>query len=224
MSRSARLYAAVAVLALACAGCALSGIKGLPACPQQVPAKLVNGAAPTGGRLVPHRVDGPAVACRYDTMMTLRQTANIDAVRTGDLVAGLQQLGTLHGVYDCPAPAPGYEYGPVLLSLPQPKNRHIDVLLDYRASRAPLRWQPSSTGAAVSLVHPLLERLVAPLLRETVDRQVRAAIAEHLTAASHVPPTTCLNNALFNLSSGRSRSRSTPSSATASRCSPARTT
>jgi len=63
-------------------------------------------------------------------------------------------------------------------------------------SRAPLRWQPSSTGAAVSLVHPLLERLVAPLLRETVDRQVRAAIAEHLTAASHVPPTTCLEQRL----------------------------
>jgi len=48
----------------------------------------------------------------------------------------------------------------------------------------------------VSLVHPLLERLVAPLLRETVDRQVRAAIAEHLTAASHVPPTTCLEQRL----------------------------
>lgn len=74
----------------------------------------------------------------------------------------------------------------------------------------------------MSLVHRLLERLVAPLLRETVDRQVRAAIAEHLTAASHVPPndllehqlvygdraklhihpTAVLNNALFNLSSG----------------------
>lgn len=148
MSRSARLYAAAAVLALACAGCASSGTKGPPACPQQVPAKLTNGAPPTGDRLVPQPVDGPAVACRYDTTMTLQQTANIDAVRTGDLVTALQQLGTLHGVYSCPAPAPGYEYGPVLLSLPQPKNRHIDVLLDYRS--CPLARTNGSTRSLLT--------------------------------------------------------------------------
>lgn len=70
----------------------------------------------------------------------------------------------------------------------------------------------------MSLVQRLLERLV----RASVDREVRAAIAGHLAAAAHVPPndllehqlvygdraklhihpTAVLNNALFNLSSG----------------------
>lgn len=68
----------------------------------------------------------------------------------------------------------------------------------------------------------LLTRLLTPLLEGAVDRRVREALAEHLAAASHVPPNDLLmhqlvygdrsklhihpsaviNNALFNLSSG----------------------
>lgn len=68
----------------------------------------------------------------------------------------------------------------------------------------------------------LLSRLFGPLIEDVVDRRVTQALAEHVAAASHVPPndllmhqlvygdpgrlhihpTAVINNALFNLSSG----------------------
>jgi len=72
------------------------------------------------------------------------------------------------------------------------------------------------------LLVSLLSRLLSPVLDDVVDRRVRAALAEHLAAAAHVPPndllmhqmvygdqsklhihpTAVVNDALFNLSSG----------------------
>ena len=75
----------------------------------------------------------------------------------------------------------------------------------------------------MSFLLRLLERLLGPLVRQTVDRELDAALARHLSTAAHVPPndllehqmvygdraklhvhpTAVLNNALFNLSSGQ---------------------